>query len=142
MVTIPFVLSHEFSGGASAEENSFALRALLVALIALDRRYLRNHPNTPPLYASGVVYMKTPGWLTIEAMYRKGYGDCKSLAAALIAERAEQGIECRPVFRDIKRGDGGYEFHILVQCPDGRYEDPSKICGMTEYQLLHEDSRE
>jgi hypothetical protein len=90
----------------------------------------------PPLYASHIVYVRARPWMTIESMLKKGYGDCKSLAAMLIAERAEQGIECRPVFRDIRRHDGGLDFHILVQCPDGTYEDPSKVCGMEEYQIL------
>ena len=139
---IPFELSHEFSSGSTPEENSFALRALLIALVALDRGYLRNHPRVPPLYASGVVYVRTPLWLTTAAMYRRGFGDCKSLAAALIAERAEQGMECRPVFRDIRRDDGGLDFHILVQCPDGTYEDPSKVCGMREYQMMTANDRE
>jgi hypothetical protein len=141
-VIIPFELSHEFSPGSTSEENSFALRVLLISLIALDRGYLRNHPRTPSLYASGVVYVRTPLWLTTEAMYRKGFGDCKSLAAALIAERAQEGIECRPVFRDIRRSDGGLDFHILVQCPDGTYEDPSKVCGMEEYQRMTQNDRE
>ncbi len=139
---IPFELSHEFSERSTAEENSFALRVLLIALIALDRGYLRNRPNVPPLYASGVVYVRTREWLTTEAMYRRGYGDCKSLAASLIAERYLQGIECRPVFRDIRRQDGGLDFHILVQCPDGTFEDPSKVCGMADYQALMENDRE
>lgn len=139
---IPFELAHEFGPGSTPEENSFALRALLIALIALDRGYLRNHPGVPPLYASGVVYVRTELWLTTAAMYRRGYGDCKSLAAALIAERAEQGIDCRPVFRDIRRENGGLDFHILVQCPDGTYEDPSKVCGMADYQRMTQSNRE
>ena len=139
---IPFELSHEFSEGSTPEENSYALKVLLDCLIALDRGFLRRNYGVPPRYASGVVYVRTRNWLTTETMYYRGHGDCKSLSAALIAERAEQGISCHPVFRDIRRADGAVDFHILVQCPDGTYEDPSKVCGMAEYQMLTHNSRE
>jgi len=137
LITIPFELSHEFSEGSTPEENSFALKVLLDALIALDVGYLRTRRWVPPLYASGIVYERTRNWLTVETMLRYGYGDCKSLAAMLIAERiVRNGITCRPVFRDIQRADGALDFHILVQTPSGVYEDPSKVCGMQEYQVL------
>jgi hypothetical protein len=143
VIEIPFELSHEFSRGSTPEENSFALKALLDCLITLDRGYLRGHPGVPSLYASGIVYVRTRAWLTMDSMLRRGYGDCKSLAAAVIAERAErQGIFCRPVFRDIIRKDGLLDFHILVQIPNGTYEDPSKVLGMEEYQFLTRNSRE
>jgi hypothetical protein len=140
---IPFELSHEFSEGSSPEENAFALKVLLDALVKLDIGYLRNHRDVPPLYASGVVYERTKNWLTIKSMYELGYGDCKSLVAAICAERfVRQGIECRTVFRDLRRPDGLTDFHILVMLPDGSFEDPSKVCGMAAYQRRHQSSRE
>jgi hypothetical protein len=139
---IPFELSHEFSEGSSPEVNAFALRVLLIALVALDMAYLRRNPDVPSLYASGVIYVRTRNWLTTEVMYEKGYGDCKSLAAAIIAERKIKGIECKPVFRDIVRKDGMRDFHILVQTPDGNFEDPSKVCGMADYQMITSSNRE
>jgi hypothetical protein len=140
---IPFELSHEFSPGSSPEENAFALKVLLGALVNLDIGYLRKHRDVPPLYASGVVYERTKNWLTIATMYELGYGDCKSLVAAVCAERfVRQGLECRPVFRDLRRPDGLTDFHILVQLPDGTFEDPSKVCGMAAYQRRHRNDRE
>lgn len=140
---IPFELSHVFSEGSTPEENAFALKVLLDALVLLDIGYLQSHPNVPPLYASGVIYERTKNWLTIPSMYQLGYGDCKSLAAALCAERfVRDGIECRCVFRDARRPDGLTDFHILVQTPSGDYEDPSKVCGMRAYQLRNSSNRE
>ena len=105
--------------------------------------FLRKHPEVPSLYASGVLYERTKNWMTIGTMLRTGYGDCKSLAAALIAERmVHEGIRCRPVFRDIVRKDGMRDFHILVKTDAGVYEDPSKVCGMADYQLLNRTGRE
>ena len=143
MIVIPFELSHEFSDDSTSVENSFALKALLDCLIVLNIGYLRKHPYVPALYASGVVYERTRNWLTIDAMYRRKRGDCKSLAAAVIAERVvHDGLICRPVFRDLVRADGYVDFHILVQTPNGTFEDPSKVCGMRDYQLLNRTSRE
>lgn len=140
---IPFELSHEFSPDSTPEENAFALKVLLNALVLLDIGWLRNNPDVPPLYASGVRYERTRNWLTTETMYRMGYGDCKSLAASLIAERyVNDGVECRPVFRDLRRVDGLLDFHILVQTPEGDFEDPSKVCGMAQYQRQNRTSRE
>ena len=140
---IPFELSHEFSPGSTPEENTFALKVLLEALIALDVGYLRNHPNVPPLYAANIIYERTRNWMTMDVMLQTGYGDCKSLAAALIAERIVRNrIRCTPVFRDIQRSDGMRDFHILVESSPGKYEDPSKVCGMADYQLLNMTGRE
>ena len=140
---IPFELSHEFSEGSTPEENSFALKALLGALVALDVGFLRRTRDVPRLYASGIVYVREPHWLTTETMYLQGYGDCKSLTAAIIAERLfYDRVQCTPVFRDIRRKDGLLDFHILVMNPDGTFEDPSKVCGMADYQLIEQSNRE
>jgi hypothetical protein len=74
---------------------------------------------------------RTAIWDTLPALYERGYGDCKSLTAALVAQYLRQGIECAPVFRFKERADGSgaLDFHILVQTAQG-FEDPSKVLGM------------
>jgi hypothetical protein len=62
-------------------------------------------------------------------MYKRRYGDCKSLATALCAQYRLAGIWCRPVFRFITRADGNTDYHILVQTESG-WEDPSAKLGM------------
>lgn len=125
---ITFVLPHVFRSDADAVDNAYALSALLDCLIALNSAYLRNHAART-LYRSGVVYGRTLEWDTIPALYERGFGDCKSLTAALVAEYRKEGKAARPVFRFQKANGGGTNFHILVQTAEG-FEDPSKVLGM------------
>jgi hypothetical protein len=127
-VKITFDLPHVFYPGASPVGNAMALRALLNCLIEINSAYLRDH-TVKSLYNSGVVYGRTQIWDTIPALYQRGYGDCKSLTAALVAERRKQGLQAVPVFRFKQRTDGNTDFHILVRTPSG-FEDPSKVMGM------------
>lgn len=83
----------------------------------------------PSLYESGVVYGRTKIWDPIPALYKRTYGDCKSLTAVIIAELMMKDRECRPVFRWKPNGDST-DYHILVQLPRGQFEDPSKRLGM------------
>ena len=123
-----FNLPHVFNQSSSRDENAAALKALLDCLIALNVAFLDSN-SAAPLYGSGVRYGRTTIWETIPALYQRGYGDCKSLTAALVAERRKQGILANPVFRWIRNDKGGINYHILVQTADG-FEDPSRALGM------------
>jgi len=129
---IAYNLPHVFRPGALPEENARVLRIMLDCLISIDEAYLQNHAAVD-LYHSGVVYGRTRIWEPIPALYERGYGDCKSLSAALIAEYRKKGIACQPVFRWVKTKDpyraGETDYHILVQTAKG-FEDPSKVLGM------------
>jgi hypothetical protein len=124
-------LLHVFHPGSDPVDNALALEALLELMVALNRAFLRRHPGCKPLYASGVRYGRTRIWEPIPALYARGYGDCKSLATARIAELRQSGVDCKPVFRWVQRPDGVRDFHILVQTGD-TFEDPSKTLGMGE----------
>jgi len=127
---ICFDLPHVFYPGSDSEDNAYALKALLDCLISLNRAYHRsNVGHVKPLYRSGVRYGRTEIWDSIPALYKRGYGDCKSLTAALVAEYLEQGISAKPVFRWMPRSNGVKDFHILVQIGN-LFEDPSKRLGM------------
>lgn len=131
---ITFSLPHVFHPAASQAEEATALQLCLEFLISVDRAFLRLHPQKS-LYRSGVVYGRTQEWDTVPAVMARGYADCKSLSAWRIAELRERGVECRPVFRWVRRRDGHKDFHILVAVDrKGRteplWEDPSKILGM------------
>jgi hypothetical protein len=128
MNEITFALPYVLIPGSAPVEDARALRILLDCLIELDLAYLSDHAALP-LYRAGVVYGRTDKWYPIPALYARGFGDCKSLAAARIAELRHAGGVALPVFRWKKRPDGSMMFHILVQTPDG-YEDPSKVLGM------------
>jgi hypothetical protein len=128
-------LPHVFFPGARTVENAQALRILLDCLINLNRVFLRSHA-APTLYKSGVRYGRTRLWEPIPALYRRQYGDCKSLSAALIAEYREKGEHAEPAFRWIKNSEGGTDFHILVHTTRG-FEDPSKRLGMGSNENAH-----
>lgn len=125
---IPFSLSYVFHPGASQVDNAYALKTLLECLILLNQNFLRAHPALP-LYQSGVRYGRTVNWDSIPDLYAKGYGDCKSLTAALVAEYRMKHIEAKPVFRWVRGADGVSDYHILVQTAAG-FEDPSRVLGM------------
>jgi hypothetical protein len=131
---ISFNLPHVFNPKASSVDNAFALRALLDGLIQINLGFLQTH-SVPELYRSGVRYGRTVIWDSIPGLYKRGYGDCKSLTCAKIAELRMKGIPCEPTFRWKKRGGNGWDisqpndFHILIQTGTG-YIDPSKVLGM------------
>jgi hypothetical protein len=106
-----------------------------------------------------VAYARTDDWETIPALYMQGahgtdepdsnfprrygiFGDCKSLTAALIAERRMQGQFAEPQFRFAPMGDGHHMFHILVwnggdPTQGTSYEDPSFKLGMGRDELAY-----
>jgi len=127
-VDIEFSLPHVFNGRATDLDDARSLRVLLDALITLNLAFLQSY-TVPTLYRAGVRYGRTKIWDTIPALYQKGYGDCKSLTAALIAQYRMAGVECEPVFRFVRNRDKSKDFHILVQSYSG-FEDPSKVLGM------------
>jgi hypothetical protein len=127
-------LPHVFYPGSNPKENALALRIMLDALIALNTEFLREH-RVPQLYASGVRYGRTTVWDTIPALYNRTYGDCKSLTAALVAERRFAGLPADPVFRWIRNPDNSTDYHILVAVGGGRFEDPSKVLGMNRHNI-------
>jgi hypothetical protein len=133
---VVFGIDDAFNAQSSKSSNAIALRALLDCLINLNLIYLDAYPNTPGLYESGVRYFFMPTrapWDTIPTLFSRGYGDCKSLVAARIAELRKHGQTARPVFRHIKSG-WGTMFHILLQHDNGNWECPSRILGMVTGQ--------
>jgi hypothetical protein len=113
--------------------NAIVLKYLMDCLIQLNLQYLQecslSGTYVHPLYKSGVYYDRTTAWDSIPALYQRGYGDCKSLTAALVAERRFSGKDASAVFRSTRTPKGERDYHILVQTLRG-YEDPSKVCGM------------
>lgn len=129
---VVFGIDDAFSAQSSKSSNATALRALLDCLVELNLIFLDAYPNTPGLYEARVFYHFMPTrapWDTIPTLFSRGYGDCKSLVAARIAELRRHGQIARPVFRHIRNG-WGTMFHILLQYDNGNWECPSRILGM------------
>lgn len=136
---IVFTVVNAFDRRSLATKNAIALEALMNCLTDLDSLYLELRANrgdvVPFLYDTPVYYERTIVWDTIPALYARGFGDCKSLAACRVAELRRIGVPCRVVFRF----DGNAHmtmFHILVMHEDGTFEDPSKVKGMIGPQEL------
>lgn len=113
-------------------EPSPALMAgLLEVLTEADVAYLRKHPRTPRLYASGVRFRREPPheerWNDVPEVLRLRYGDCEDLAAWRCAEWRLAGVWARPLLRS---GGRAHLLHAVVLLPDGRIEDPSKRLGL------------
>lgn len=132
---VEFDLPHVFHSKSNPSDNAVVLQTLLHCLTHLNCLYLRMH-EALPLYQSGVFYDRTMVWDTIPALYKRGYGDCKSLTCALLAEYSCQHVWAHPVFRWIVDSKGQTNYHILVQTARG-YEDPSKILGMGNNENAH-----
>ncbi len=128
-----FHVPNVFYPGANPRNNAAALRILMAGLTEIDRLWMREHPDTVPLYESGVFYKRTNLWESIPALYARGFGDCKSLTAAYVAQSA---TPAQPVYRFNPRSDKGNDYHILVQGIHG-YEDPSKVLGMGRDENRH-----
>lgn len=130
---LTFSFPHVFHPQSNAKEDAYVLRAALDFLTLVDLEYLRNHA-APSLYSSRVVYGRTREWLSIPAVIKLGYADCKSLSAWRIAEaifNREFSTAPVPTFRWKYRNDNTHikDFHVLIQTPDG-YECPSRRLGM------------
>lgn len=136
---IPYNISHAFYPGADKALNARTLRVLMRTLVELNIVYLEEAPRLgyviTPLYASGVYYDRTVWWEPIAALYERGFGDCKSLTAAWVAQQLMRGIKSEPVFRWVENDDGTTEYHILVHCGGGVFEDPSKRLGMGSVEV-------
>jgi hypothetical protein len=124
-----FDLPSLFCTTSSAVQDGEALEILMGGLTALNEAYLSTHHGVPSLYTCGVIYGRTDIWDTLPALYARGYGDCKSVSACLVAEYRKQGRDCRTVFRWIRTASGTKDYHILVLTNEG-FEDPSKVLGM------------
>lgn len=129
-----------FNGPHERALSRKTLDVMLDALLKVDILYLRENPNTPPIYQATtrgmrVRYMEEPpgqeDWQDIPTFLCMGIGDCEDAACWRAAElQVKHGIAARPIFKEQQKPDGGMLYHILVRYPDGRIEDPSRILGM------------
>jgi len=112
------------------------LRILLDALMAVDMISLKGREREiPPLYESGIYYEEEPpgqeDWQDLLTCMKLKASDCEDLACFRAAElRVRHGVMARPTFVPRVRPNGGNLYHVQVQYPDGRIEDPSRVLGM------------
>lgn len=114
-----------------------AIRAILEATARIDQFYLQLH-HVPPLYESGVRYMREPPntteeFATVPVILARGWGDCDDLAPWRVAELRQLGekAEVRLQWKKSRR-HGGRMYHVVVRRQNGEIEDPSALLGMRE----------
>ena len=88
-----------------------------------------------PLGLGGIYYEEEPpgqeDWQDLLTCMKLKASDCEDLACFRAAElRVRHGIMARPTFVHRVRPNGGNLYHVQVQYPDGRIEDPSRVLGM------------
>jgi len=106
---------------------------LLKALVDINMDWLQRYPQTPSIYKSGVKYQREEGteeWKSIPVLLKEKFGDCEDLGAWRAAELRVKGIDAKPYLKYHRKGNF-YLYHVVVQWPDGRIEDPSRALGMT-----------
>lgn len=113
-----------------------AMNHALEALTRINCDWLRENPQAPDLYSSGVRYAVEPTgyelWDPTALLLARGAGDCDDLACARAAElRVREGdrgarADCYPsAIRNGRR-----TWHAIVVRGDGTIEDPSARLGM------------
>jgi hypothetical protein len=131
-----------------ARRSRLCLLWMMEALTRCNQEYLRDHPETPKLYESGIVYQPefgTEEWQDIPTNLERGWSDCEDLACHRVAELREMGIPAMPYIK-WRKLFGQYRFHALVQWPKrdpetgewipnsaGKIEDPSLRLGMKKW---------
>jgi hypothetical protein len=108
------------------------LAPALAGLVAINAGLIRAL-KLPLLYDTGVRYLREEVvhgrprevWLTAPLIIQRGFGDCEDLAGYRAGELQVQGIQAIAIAKPSSVG-----FHIVVQWPDGRIEDPSRKLGM------------
>lgn len=129
----------------SEASSGEGITILLDACTRLDEVFLRSHPRTPRLYASGVCYSREredhgehfeERFLTIPMCLQwrgrdghcsQGAGDCDDLACWRAAELRVSGEDSGARAEPLRRTGG---WHVIVRRSDGAAEDPSRILGM------------
>lgn len=112
-----------------------ALAHALEALTLANQAYLRTHPEAPHPYLAGWRYEREPigveAWQSYPYLLRTKRGDCEDLAAALAAwHRERDGIHASARALPPQVAGGLLVYHIGVQLPNGKWEDPSRVLGM------------
>lgn len=106
---------------------------MLNRLVDLNR-YLYRTRKLPPLYASGVRYVReredyvsarpVEDWQAVDVLYQNRAGDCEDLAAARCAELRNMGLPA-----NIRLTRRGRIWHVTVRVGN-KVEDPSRRLGM------------
>jgi hypothetical protein len=135
-----------FHGESDWEDSAAGVVALLRASVAINRRYLRAHPECPSPFARDertgkflLRYLvahareKVETFRTIPEILEAGGSDCDGLLAYIVAWRQERENDLQAdVFVQWKRGllPGTLKYHVLEKNGRGDVGDPCRLLGM------------
>jgi hypothetical protein len=104
--------------------------AAIEGITQLDEQILKQSPDFPPIYESGVIYRKEAQdvWRHADDVLCSGWGDCDDLAPWRAAELRVSGED--PDAYVYVYQSGPHRYHAVVARGNGRIEDPSLILGM------------
>ncbi len=131
------------------------LQHFLDALGSINDVWLKEHPETPLLYSSGVTYQHEDSkdeWRDIPSVLDAGSSDCEDLASWRAAELRAHGVSAETLLKWQQFPEGGTLYHVVVfrrnvsrdlppgwdkpgqrvlyRYEDGWIEDPSRVLGM------------
>lgn len=115
------------------KEQAKILETFFEAQTRANMVYLLAHPDTPDLYASGVVYRRegTPEvWKDIPTALKDGWDDCEGLASWLAAQMRVRKGKRGATVKLIRQGKRRYWHAIVEDVLTGKRYDPSKKLGM------------
>lgn len=122
-----------FSELSNPDLMVYLIREWILALSRTNLVYLQLHPDTVPLYDSGVYYqeekMGHEDFFDIPEILYQGYADCEDLSAWRVAEYWSVGQYADPIVTYDLYDNGDILFHVRVQTQYG-IEDPSRVLGM------------
>lgn len=111
-----------------------ALGHALEALTISNQAFLRQHPEAPHPYKSGVRFEREPigveRWQGIRRLLQSKRGDCEDIAAYKAAwDREREGKPARAQIIARRKVGDLLVYHIGVST-NGQLQDPSRVLGM------------
>jgi len=134
-----------FHGEADWEDSAAGVVGLLRASVAINRRYLRKHPDCPSpfdkkpdgsyrfRYLEAHAREKVETFRSIPEIIEAGGSDCDGILAFVVAWRIERESDpTADVFVQWKRGivPGTLSYHVLETNGRGDVGDPCRTLGM------------
>jgi hypothetical protein len=134
-VTRPICVVEPFAGGSVNEAAQVAaLEKLCDVAVDLNVIYLREHPETPQLYSTGILYRletsRSEDVYTIPFILERGRADCDGLACWRAAEirllRGPSRWHSRVRLQRASQDPRERDYHAVVTTRTG-FEDPSTV---------------
>lgn len=133
--------------GKDGKDAALSMRATMYGCEFLFRcniDYLLTYgASVPRFYEAGLHYRSPEDacgsdiWQDIPTLLGRSFGDCKDLACFRAAELVvKDQVDAKPFVKRRFYPDGFALYHVVVQLPNGGFEDPSLALGMNPDDFL------